>query len=324
MISVSEPARPDTDHRKGAKIRMELMEVILLVTGAAIFFASFFIPERRNGQADQDTLTKEQIQNIFNDEYEDAKQRISQLTDETIEYSMEKAERSLERVLNEKMMAFGEYSDSVMTQIGTNHQETVFMYDMLNNSKQDLTNLLLQTDKSAQDAYQLSQDALTAGESAKEIAEEANKVARAARARAKKAQEQAVVAEEKMLLARKNAQGESSAAEQQTGIDRVRLAEEESATAPVKTKESAEKRRQGKPSGRKSAPKSEAHRLAEEMLRDEKDVNLKFTPDEESSINSNERILELHKRGKSNVAIAKALGLGVGEVKLVIDLFETK
>ena len=38
--------------------------------------------------------------------------------------------------------------------------------------------------------------------------------------------------------------------------------------------------------------------------------------------NNNERILELHKQGKSNVSIAKELGLGGGEVKLVIDLFE--
>lgn len=304
---------------------MELMEIVLLFAGAAIFFASFFIPEKKNGRSDGDTLTKEQIQDIFDEEYEDARQRISRLTDETIEYSMEKAERSLERVLNEKMMTFGEYSDSVMEQIGNNHQETVFMYDMLNNSKQDLTNLLLQTDKSAQDAYQLSQDALTAGESAKEIAEEANKTARAARARAKKAQEQAVVAEEKMLLARKNAQGESAVVEQQTGIERIRMAGSgETAPTPVKEKAPVEKRRINKVPVRKSAVKPEVHNLAEEMLLDGKDVNLKFTPDEESSVNSNERILELHKRGKSNVAIAKSLGLGVGEVKLVIDLFETK
>ena len=32
--------------------------------------------------------------------------------------------------------------------------------------------------------------------------------------------------------------------------------------------------------------------------------------------------MELHKAGKSNMAIAKELGLGLGEVKLVIDLFE--
>lgn len=38
--------------------------------------------------------------------------------------------------------------------------------------------------------------------------------------------------------------------------------------------------------------------------------------------NKNEKVLALHKEGKSNVAIAKELGLGVGEVKLVIDLFK--
>ena len=38
--------------------------------------------------------------------------------------------------------------------------------------------------------------------------------------------------------------------------------------------------------------------------------------------NSNEAILKLHKEGKSNMAIARELGLGVGEVKLVIDLFK--
>ena len=39
------------------------------------------------------------------------------------------------------------------------------------------------------------------------------------------------------------------------------------------------------------------------------------------SRNNNEKIRELHKAGKSNMAIAKELGLGIGEVKLVLDLF---
>lgn len=38
--------------------------------------------------------------------------------------------------------------------------------------------------------------------------------------------------------------------------------------------------------------------------------------------NNNEKILRMHKLGMSKKAIAKELGLGVGEVKLVIDLFE--
>ena len=42
----------------------------------------------------------------------------------------------------------------------------------------------------------------------------------------------------------------------------------------------------------------------------------------DSEKNNNDRILQLHKAGKSNMAIARELGLGIGEVKLVIDLFE--
>lgn len=38
--------------------------------------------------------------------------------------------------------------------------------------------------------------------------------------------------------------------------------------------------------------------------------------------NNNDRILRMHKEGISNVDIAKELGLGVGEVKLVINLFK--
>ena len=49
-------------------------------------------------------------------------------------------------------------------------------------------------------------------------------------------------------------------------------------------------------------------------------IDIPFTQD--NGRNSNERILDLHKAGKSNMAIAKELGLGLGEVKLVLDLFE--
>ncbi len=51
-------------------------------------------------------------------------------------------------------------------------------------------------------------------------------------------------------------------------------------------------------------------------------VDIRFAQGQNDGHNSNERILELHKAGKSNMAIAKELGLGLGEVKLVIDLFE--
>lgn len=45
-------------------------------------------------------------------------------------------------------------------------------------------------------------------------------------------------------------------------------------------------------------------------------------PENEDTGNHNERILELYKQGKSHVEIARELGLGLGEVKLVIELFK--
>ena len=49
-----------------------------------------------------------------------------------------------------------------------------------------------------------------------------------------------------------------------------------------------------------------------------------FESDNDGRKNSNEMIRKLHSEGKSNMQIARELGLGVGEVKLVIDLFASK
>ena len=40
--------------------------------------------------------------------------------------------------------------------------------------------------------------------------------------------------------------------------------------------------------------------------------------------NNNQMILDLYAKGKTNIEIAKELGLGIGEVRLVIDLFNSR
>lgn len=44
--------------------------------------------------------------------------------------------------------------------------------------------------------------------------------------------------------------------------------------------------------------------------------------EKEQPADSNEQILELRRQGMSEVEIAKELGLGLGVVRLVIDLYE--
>lgn len=56
--------------------------------------------------------------------------------------------------------------------------------------------------------------------------------------------------------------------------------------------------------------------------RTKKTVEKKEETPENSHVNQNEQILILHKEGKSNVEIAKILGCGLGEIKLVLGLFK--
>ena len=85
---------------------------------------------------------------------------------------------------------------------------------------------------------------------------------------------------------------------------------------PVKPAESKPKK-----TAAKAKTKAKTEAKTEAKTPESGDIALSLQPITDSS-NKNERVLALHKQGKSNVAIAKELGLGVGEVKLIIDLFK--
>ena len=76
------------------------------------------------------------------------------------------------------------------------------------------------------------------------------------------------------------------------------------------------KKTRKKTSTAKTAAKRTKEAVLKETLRDtRKAANV------EEGGNNNERILALSSQGMSQVEIAKELGIGLGEVKLVIDLF---
>ena len=59
----------------------------------------------------------------------------------------------------------------------------------------------------------------------------------------------------------------------------------------------------------------------EEMQQEE--INIEENEEEVKSLDANKDIiLEMHKSGLSILEIAKNLGLGVGEVKLIVDLYQ--
>lgn len=287
--------------------------MILLIFGGVVFTVSFLLPAGRKEESEKGVQIDEAlIRDMVDREIADAKTQISAIIDETITYSMEKTERSMERLTNEKIMAVNEYSDTVLEQINKNHKEAVFLYDMLNDKHENLKNTVSEAVRTATVVKQTVKDA--------EIT-------------AREAKEQAATVKEQVVAVKERAgevkeQEDSKPVKEFTPIQAERV---EIITPPEETEGKQEtvkpKKRTARKTKSEQAAKTQNTEKTEikETVKTEKAarIDLSMTaPAKAGGRNSNERILELHKAGKSNMAIAKELGLGIGEVKLVIDLFE--
>ena len=83
-------------------------------------------------------LTQEKLQELLQEEMKNVRSQVADAVDETVHYSMEKTERGLERLTNEKMTAVSEYAQTVLEDIHKNHEEVMFLYDILNNKHENL------------------------------------------------------------------------------------------------------------------------------------------------------------------------------------------
>lgn len=217
---------------------MDVIEILLLIIGVCIFLFSFFMPGKEKVELTQTReLAKEEVKELVAVQMQEIKQQVDDTVEEAVTYAMEKTERSLERISNEKIMAVNEYSDTVLAEIHKNHQEVMFLYDMLNDKHSNLKQTVTVVEKKAKEAEAMVKDAMETIPTVKTITEK----------------------------------------EEKTSV---------------------------------KATKSTGARSKKTVT---KTMN-----------NSNQTILELYKQGKDKVQIARELGMGVGEVELVIGLFKER
>ena len=134
-----------------ADINMGLTEILFILLGILAFAASFIIPEKLSGQDSVNfKIEEEKIKELIEKEVKQATFQIEEKVEETISASTEKTERYMERISNEKIMAIQEYSDTVLSQINKNHEEAVFLYDMLNNKHVQVKNTMAEIGNKAQ------------------------------------------------------------------------------------------------------------------------------------------------------------------------------
>ena len=288
---------------------MGVLEIVLLIIGAGIFALSFLLPAgaAADGEASKETV-REEAKNAVAKEMEGVKERIGDIVDETVTYAVEKTERSLERISNEKIMAVNEYSDTVLEDINKNHKEVMFLYDMLNDKHENLKNTATQVEKTAKEAQQTAKEAELAAKEAEQTVKEAEQTAKEA-ARETVTGKSGATGKEDGGEGKKSPRKTAKRRKEEPEAEIIPLtAVKEDGFAPLSPKKVSEKEASAK------------------MIRSTpKNMDISFTQEEGkdgNGSNNNEKILRLHNEGRSNVAIARELGLGVGEVKLVIDLFE--
>ncbi len=307
---------------------MSGIEIALLIIGGVVFLVSFLLPGGKSKKESSDStieITEDQIKIMVEKEIDDAKQHIDEVVDETITYAMEKAERAMDRITNEKMLAVNEYSDTVLGEINKNHQEVVFLYDMLNDKHETLKSTVSQAAITASEVQQTVRDAEI---TAKEVEETAKSV------REQLIRTEETTREEVHKISPLDfQQAEARQTDfQQTDLQQIDFQQidfqqadfqqadfQQADFQPFQPQSIERVQVEKKPAKTPKKAKVTVPKPEETEIRD---MNIHFKGNGTGGRNNNERILELHKAGKSNMAIAKDLGLGIGEVKLVIDLFE--
>jgi hypothetical protein len=118
---------------------MNVVEVILLAGGIAVFIASYFVGNRK----DEDDA--EESEPVVNRELTEAdKAKIEEQVDSIIQNKMEdvteQTEAKMDKISNTKILELNDYAQTIMNEINKNHNETVFLYDMLNEKAKEVRN----------------------------------------------------------------------------------------------------------------------------------------------------------------------------------------
>ena len=107
---------------------ISITEIVLIVAGFAAIIIGYLLPASKEMDEEDKLLMEREIRELVRREVEDQKDTIASMVDDTVDNSLDRTERAMERISNEKLSAIGEYSDTVINDIHKNHDEVMFMY----------------------------------------------------------------------------------------------------------------------------------------------------------------------------------------------------
>jgi hypothetical protein len=286
------------------------LEIALLVIGIMIMIASFIFSTDKQKTETEAVVTGE----LSEKQKEEIDRQIKEILDDRMDEVKEQTEINLDKLSNRKMLEMNEYSDTILAEINRNHNEVMFLYDMLNEKKKEI-NIAVRDINIAKKELEKNIAEVENVESVREV--QTVKQSKTTKTVKKAAPAKPVIEEMEDtggFMASENILKEEQKKNILNQLDAVveAVSDDVQADEEVQTPKKTRK----KTSTAKTAAKRTKEAVLKETLRDtRKAANV------EEGGNNNERILALSSQGMSQVEIAKELGIGLGEVKLVIDLF---
>ncbi|MBE5941072.1 MAG: hypothetical protein E7264_00895 [Lachnospiraceae bacterium] len=286
---------------------MTITIIIMIIIGIIICITSFFVTEKISSK-------EENLHNLMSidDDYAFSerelriiRRKIEDVIANQAKDILYETNESLANMANEKTMALGDYAVAVCEQIEKNHKEVMFLYSMLDDKQKDI----MKTVRIVNDANKEAKDAL---EQARKLeverpytympSDQMNlEYSRMEQALQETAQE---------TVQASNIENVQVDIEQTETIDESTVIEEKPLETEALEEETIE------------VNLDSVDDVFSQLDDTELDFDKEFEEEFKENGNSNDIILQMHRNGNSILEIAKQLGLGVGEVKLVIDLYQ--
>lgn len=317
---------------------MTTLEITLILVGIVFLIGSFMVKDKlsKNDLDKIADMSAEELKVITEKEVKNAESAIDGMLDEHIASKTDETKRDLEKETNSKIMAINEYSDTVLDSINKSHNEIMFLYSMLNDKHEELTRLSGNIEKITAQARKTFEPAEASRinnlsnksvSNVKPVVNAAPVSNRQAVTESRGIASSDVVTETKNTASVKtqnvsaqNMMSQHAAAQnivsqntvvRNTAVPNTVVPNMAAQNAVVQNAAVSNMTAQNMTA---SNTAMQSRNLSDTDVQSGRGYDI-------SEINHNPQILRLYKSGKNIVEIAKELGLGKGEVKLVIDLY---
>lgn len=317
---------------------MTTLEITLILVGIVFLIGSFMVKDKlsKNDLDKIADMSAEELKVITEKEVKNAESAIDGMLDEHIASKTDETKRDLEKETNSKIMAINEYSDTVLDSINKSHNEIMFLYSMLNDKHEELTRLSGNIEKITAQAKKTFQpvEASKINNFSNKTVLNAKQVVNAAPVSNRQAvTESRGIASSDIVTGTKN-----TASVKNQNVSAQNMMSQHAAAQNIVSQNTVV-RNTAVPNtvvpnmaAQNAVVKNVAvsNMTAQNMTDSNTAMQSRNLSDTDvqssrvydiSEINHNPQILRLYKSGKNIVEIAKELGLGKGEVKLVIDLY---